>query len=175
MLLLLGMARSKRPASDEHPFGVALRLYSSAFVVAILIFGLGARFSAYEDLNKLANPRPITEARVNYVVLSVAMVIEDAVWLYTYRKFPLPPGEGTSDPLHRQSGFGSRIDLRFPISETVARTVAFSGRGSKKLARKGAKCTGPFGAIPKARRIRWCASALACRRRSGAQRDGRRR
>jgi divalent metal cation (Fe/Co/Zn/Cd) transporter len=47
-LLLHGLARSKRPPSEEFPFGHGKEVYFWSFVVAILIFGLGAGVSAFE-------------------------------------------------------------------------------------------------------------------------------
>ena len=63
-LLLFGIHRAKRPADAAHPFGYGKEVYFWAFVVAILIFGLGAGISLYEGLNKLANPHPVTDPTI---------------------------------------------------------------------------------------------------------------
>ncbi len=94
LLLLLGISRSKRKPTEEHPFGYGLQLYFWAFVVAILIFGLGAGFSAYEGIQKLIRPHPVTNAWVNYLVLGIAIVIEGTVWVYAFRKFRATAGRG---------------------------------------------------------------------------------
>ena len=86
-LLLLGMKRARKPADDEHPFGYGMELYFWAFVVAILIFGLGAGISFYEGIVKLANPHPVSSFLVNYVVLGAAMVFEGVAWTVAYREF----------------------------------------------------------------------------------------
>ncbi|MGI9421982.1 MAG: cation diffusion facilitator family transporter [Hyphomicrobiaceae bacterium] len=75
-LLLYGDRRSKRPADATHPFGYARELYFWSFVVAILLFALGAGFSIYEGIEKLLHPHPITDPYINYLVLVVALVIE---------------------------------------------------------------------------------------------------
>ena len=107
MLLLLGLARSARPPTPTHPFGHGLELYFWAFVVAILIFGLGAGLSVYEGLHKLGDPHPIERAWVNYLVLAVALGIEGWVWLVAYRAFRRDTGaapliralRGSKDPM----------------------------------------------------------------------------
>lgn len=75
-LMLYGIKRSQRPADAVHPFGYAKELYFWAFVVAVLLFSLGAGVAIYEGVDKLANPRPITDPIVNYVVIGVAFLLE---------------------------------------------------------------------------------------------------
>ncbi len=51
--LLLGMARAKRPADPEHPFGYGAEIYFWAFIVSVLIFALGSGLSIYEGIRAL--------------------------------------------------------------------------------------------------------------------------
>ena len=86
-LLLYGIKRSKRPADAKHPFGYGTEVYFWSFVVAILIFGLGAGISFYEGIQKLIHPHPISSPLINYGVLSAAMVFEAGAWWIAYREF----------------------------------------------------------------------------------------
>ncbi len=86
-LLLYGLKRSKRPADAQHPFGHGQELYFWAFVVAILIFGLGAGVSIYEGVAKIQDPHEITNPVVNYVVLSMAMVFEAGACWVAFKEF----------------------------------------------------------------------------------------
>ena len=86
-LLLYGIKRSKRPADAKHPFGYGTEIYFWSFVVAILIFGLGAGISFYEGMQKLIHPHPISSPLINYAVLAAAMVFEAAAWWVAYREF----------------------------------------------------------------------------------------
>ena len=86
-LLLYGIKRSKRPADDAHPFGYGSEIYFWSFVVAILIFGLGAGLSIYEGVQKLMQPHPISDPHINYIVLSLAMVFEAGAWWVAYKEF----------------------------------------------------------------------------------------
>lgn len=79
-LLLYGMKRAARPADKFHPFGYGIELYFWAFVVAILIFGVGAGVSIYEGINKLQNPHPMSNPHVNYIVLGLAFLFEAGSW-----------------------------------------------------------------------------------------------
>lgn len=78
-LLLLGLRRARKPADETHPFGYGRELYFWAFVVAIIIFGVGSGVSIYEGLHKLAHPEPVTSPVVNYAVLAAAIVFEGVV------------------------------------------------------------------------------------------------
>ncbi|MDJ0943896.1 MAG: cation diffusion facilitator family transporter [Kiloniellales bacterium] len=86
-LLLYGLKRSKRPADAQHPFGHGQELYFWAFVVAILIFGLGAGVSIYEGVAKIQHPHEITNPVINYVVLGLAMVFEAGACWVAFKEF----------------------------------------------------------------------------------------
>ena len=96
-LLLLGMRKSRRPADTRHPFGYSKELYFWSFVVAILLFSMGAGVSIYEGVQKLIKPHPITSPIVNYVVLGVAIVFEAASTFVALREFNAQ--RGTMSPV----------------------------------------------------------------------------
>jgi len=80
-LLLLGKKRAQRAATPEHPFGYGRDRYFYSFVVALLLFTLGAVFSLYEGIHKIFEPEPITSPLVAIVILLVAMALES----YSFR------------------------------------------------------------------------------------------
>lgn len=86
-LLLYGLKRSKIPADKEFPFGHGKELYFWSFVVAILIFAVGAGVSIFEGIRHLQHPEPIESVHINYIVLGLAMVFEGAAWFYAWRAF----------------------------------------------------------------------------------------
>jgi cation diffusion facilitator family transporter len=92
-LLLYGIRRAGRPADEHHPFGYGRELYFWAFVVAILIFAVGAGVSIYEGVHKVQNPHPITNAGINYAVLTFAMFFEGGAWWVAYRAFNTTRGK----------------------------------------------------------------------------------
>jgi cation diffusion facilitator family transporter len=95
-LLLFGMRRAKRPADAAHPFGYGAEIFFWAFVVAILIFAVGAGISFYEGVQKLLNPHPITSPYINYIVLAGAAVFEGIAWTIAYKEFR--KAQGTERP-----------------------------------------------------------------------------
>jgi cation diffusion facilitator family transporter len=64
-----------------------MELYFWTFVVAILIFAVGAGISIYEGLHRIASPQPITNPYVNYIVLGLAMVFEAFAWTVAFLEF----------------------------------------------------------------------------------------
>jgi cation diffusion facilitator family transporter len=87
LLLLYGQSRAKRPPDAFHPFGYGRELYFWAFVVAILIFAIGAGVSFYEGWRHVADPEPLRDPTINYVVLGIALVLEGISWTIAVREF----------------------------------------------------------------------------------------
>jgi cation diffusion facilitator family transporter len=94
ILLLYGQHRSSRPPDEIHPFGYGRELYFWCFVVALLIFALGAGISVYEGIVHIRHPESITRPIVNYIVLGVAFAFESVSWFVAWRGFQRVRGEG---------------------------------------------------------------------------------
>lgn len=92
-LLLYGQYRGKRPPDADHPFGYGRELYFWAFIVAILIFGLGAGVSVYEGWKHITEPEPLRDPLINYVVLAIAFALEGTSWWIAMREFDKSRGE----------------------------------------------------------------------------------
>jgi cation diffusion facilitator family transporter len=83
VLLLVGGKRSKREATEEHPFGFGRERYIYAFVVSIVLFSVGGLFALYEAYHKF---HELQEGHgggldgrwrfVPLVVLAIAIVLE---------------------------------------------------------------------------------------------------
>ena len=87
LLLLYGIARSARPADRIHPLGYARELYFWSFVVALLIFALGAGVSVYEGVDRLRHPVPLERPIVIFSVLALSLLFEGGSWWVGIRAF----------------------------------------------------------------------------------------
>ncbi|GJM25549.1 MAG: cation transporter [Phycisphaerae bacterium] len=86
-LLLWGIKQSNRPATKEFPLGYGKEVYFWSFVVAIMVFAVGAGVSLYEGVKRIYHPHPIEHANVSYIVLIIAMIFEGAAWWYAFVAF----------------------------------------------------------------------------------------
>ena len=93
ILLLYGIRRAGRRADVEHPLGYGRELYFWSFIVALLVFALGAGFAVYEGVDHLRHPEPIQHPIVNYAVLGVAFVFDGWAWLISFKQFEAARGE----------------------------------------------------------------------------------
>jgi cation diffusion facilitator family transporter len=93
VLLLVGHRLSRRPATDEHPFGHGKELYFWGLIVAVLIFGLGGGASVYEGIVHMRHPEPMRDATWSYVTLGAAAVFEGASFLVALRQFLAEAGD----------------------------------------------------------------------------------
>jgi cation diffusion facilitator family transporter len=75
-LLFLGGKRARRPADESHQFGYGAERFFWAFVVALVLFTLGALFSLYEGVDKLRHPHELESPAVAFIVLGIAVVLE---------------------------------------------------------------------------------------------------
>jgi len=87
LLLLYGLRRAARPADASHPFGYGRELYFWSFIVALLVFALGAGVSLYEGIAHVRNPEPASNHTLNYVVLGLSILFEGGSWWVSLREF----------------------------------------------------------------------------------------
>lgn len=93
ILLLYGIRQSQKPADEQFPFGHGKEIYFWSFVVAILIFAVGAGVSIYEGVQHILIPVPVQNPAINYLVLALAMVFEGAAWYFAFREFSRAKGK----------------------------------------------------------------------------------
>lgn len=95
MLLLYGKRRASRRADEVHPFGYGRELYFWTFVVAIMVFALGALVSIHQGIEHIRSPAHVRQPLVNYLVLGAALLFEGLSWRVGFREFHagLRPGQ----------------------------------------------------------------------------------
>ncbi|OZI59579.1 cation transporter [Bordetella genomosp. 11] len=91
--LLYGMRRAKLPPDKRFPFGHGKEIYFWSFVVALLIFSLGAGISVYEGIRHLRHPVSIENPLVNYIVLGLSMLFEGSAWVVALKEFRRQKGK----------------------------------------------------------------------------------
>ncbi|HMI41183.1 MAG TPA: cation diffusion facilitator family transporter [Sphingomicrobium sp.] len=87
LLLLWGRHAARRPADEFHPFGYGRELYFWSFVVAVMVFALGAGVSIYEGIIHIADPEPAVSPIVAYGVLLIAFVLEGGSTYEAFKDF----------------------------------------------------------------------------------------
>lgn len=101
-LLLYGMRQAKRPPSEEFPFGHGKEIYFWSFVVAILVFAVGAGVSVYEGIRHMLDPEPMTSPLINYIVLGLSILFEGGAWFFALKEFGKTKGKlGYVEAVHR--------------------------------------------------------------------------
>ncbi|MDA0369681.1 MAG: cation diffusion facilitator family transporter [Proteobacteria bacterium] len=94
VLILYGIRRAAQPADDAHPFGYGMELYFWTFVVAVMIFAVGAGVSIYEGISHLTGGvHEMRDPLINYLVLGFAAIFEGAAWMVAYREFMKMKGD----------------------------------------------------------------------------------
>lgn len=127
-LLLYGLKKSERPADHTHPFGYGRELYFWAFVVALLIFSIGAGVSLYEGVHKIQHPEPVTSPHINFIVLGLAMAFEGVAFYLAVKEFNKRRGSMPVFEAVRQSKDPGLFTVLFEDAAAMAGLViAFIG------------------------------------------------
>ncbi|AXY61240.1 MULTISPECIES: cation diffusion facilitator family transporter [Acinetobacter] len=92
ILLLHGMKKSQKPANAKHPFGYGRELYFWAFIVALMVFALGAIVSVYQGVLHILHPEEMKNPLVNYIVLGFAILCEGTSWFVALKAFKKTKG-----------------------------------------------------------------------------------
>jgi cation diffusion facilitator family transporter len=87
LLLLYGLRRAAALPDREHPLGYGREIYFWSFVVAVLLFALGAGASLYQGVSQVLSPEPVQHVAVNYVVLGVSALFDGTTWWLALRNF----------------------------------------------------------------------------------------
>jgi cation diffusion facilitator family transporter len=93
LLLMWGRRQAKKPPDKYHPLGYGRELYFWSFVVAVLVFSLGAGVSIYEGIIHIAHPEEAVSPIIAYVVLLVAFLLEGWSTLEAFREFKEAKGD----------------------------------------------------------------------------------
>jgi cation diffusion facilitator family transporter len=76
VLLLIGMKRSVKEATQKHPMGFERESYIWSMMVALILFSVGGVFAIYEGWDRYIHPHAIENANIALLVLLVAVVME---------------------------------------------------------------------------------------------------
>ena len=128
LLLLYGMHRSRQTPDPTHPLGYTRETYFWSFVVAVLVFALGAGISLYEGVAHILNPEPIQNALVNYNVLAISAVFDGTTWWLALRNFKGSFRYGTLFSKFKKSKDPSQFVVLFEdTAALIGLIVAFAG------------------------------------------------
>jgi cation diffusion facilitator family transporter len=86
-LLLYGLKRGEKPADAKHPFGYGFEVYFWSFIVAMVLFSIGAGVAIYEGIDKIRHPHPIEHPTVIYAILIAAIFMEGGSFWMALKEF----------------------------------------------------------------------------------------
>lgn len=128
VLLLHGLKQSRKPPDKQFPFGHGKEIYFWSFVVAILIFALGAGISIYEGIQHIRHPEPINDPVINYIVLGLAIVFEGFAWFFALTEFTKVKGKwGYIEAVQRGKDPAMFVVLFEDSAAMLGLLVAFAG------------------------------------------------
>src|SRR5262249_50058950 len=128
VLLLYGVKRASRPPDGAHPFGHGREIYFWSFIVALLIFSLGAGLSIYEGVRHVMDPVPIERPFVNYVVIALAVVFESGSFRVAFREFRADKGgDGYLESVRRSKDPMTFIVLFEDSAALIGLVIALMG------------------------------------------------
>jgi cation diffusion facilitator family transporter len=129
VLLLLGLKRSRKPPDAAHPFGYGQEQYFWSFVVANMLFFVGAVVSVYEGIHKLQDPQPIERPWLIYAILGVAALIESVALFFAIKELNQTrrPGTGLFKAVQETKDTNVAVVFFEDTAALLGLTIAFVG------------------------------------------------
>lgn len=128
VLLLYGLKRAAKPADLSRPFGYGRELYFWSFIVALLVFAVGAGVAFYEGVAHIMAPEHATGLTANYVVLGLSVIFEGFSWYIALREFRAAKGSLSYVEAVKQSKDPSIYTVLFEDSAALlGLVIAFVG------------------------------------------------
>jgi cation diffusion facilitator family transporter len=128
VLLLYGLRRAERPPDSSHPLGYGREIYFWSFIVALLMFTIGAGLTLYEGIQHIRNPGEIVNTHVSYIVLACAALFEGISWIIALREFSKSKADLSYYEAMRQSKDPPTFIVLFEDSAAlVGLLIAFLG------------------------------------------------
>jgi len=128
LLLLYGLRRSRRRPDRAHPLGHGREVYFWSFVVALLVFALGAGVALYQGILHVRHPAPLRDPTVNYVVLAFAFVFEGSTWWVAVKHLRATKGSlGYLAAVRESKDPGSFTVLLEDSAALIGVLIAFGG------------------------------------------------
>lgn len=130
LMLLLGLRRAEKPADRFHPFGYGKEIYFWSFIVAIMVFAIGAGISIYEGIHSVIDPHPIENAIVSYSVLGAAMMMTGIAWYFAWKEFKRVKGDrGYFEAVQKEKNPTTFVVLFEDSAALLGLIVAITGIG----------------------------------------------
>jgi cation diffusion facilitator family transporter len=134
VLLLYGIHRSAKPPDAQHPLGHGRELYFWSFIVALLMFMLGACVTFYEGISHISDPHAVTDPYVNYIVLACSALFEGTTWAIALKEFrKTKGGAGYFEALQRSKDPPSYMVLFEDTAALLGLFIAFCGTLAAQL------------------------------------------
>jgi cation diffusion facilitator family transporter len=116
ILLLIGHKQAKKSPSEMHSFGYANEVFFWSLMVAVLLFFVGALFSIYEGIHKLAHPEEIQNIYWIFAVVIASIIIEAKSFQVAFTEFR----KTTKLPFFRAVRSSTQISLIVVVLEDSA-------------------------------------------------------
>eukprot|EP00795_Rhopilema_esculentum_P000261 gene261-9909_t len=85
-LLALGILKSIKEPSPDHPYGWSRARYAYSLISGVGIFFLGCGFSVYHGISVILHPTQLTSLPVAFAVLGVSMVVESLTMIMAFKQ-----------------------------------------------------------------------------------------
>jgi cation diffusion facilitator family transporter len=129
LLLLYGLRRAARPPDADHPFGHGRELRFWSFVVALLVFALGAGVSIYEGA-----PGRDRQPRGELRGAGGGLVFESGSWWVALKEFRSAKGDrGYLEGVRRSKDPATFIVLAEDTGAILGILIAFAGNAAAQL------------------------------------------